>query len=86
MVMDPEEAVNLVDDHTIGVITTLGLTYTGHYEDVKLLNDLLAVKNMSMGLQVSIHVDAASGGFVAPFACPELGSRGHGVTTVITIC
>jgi glutamate/tyrosine decarboxylase-like PLP-dependent enzyme len=35
----------------------LGTTYTGEYEDVKAVNDLLVKKN----LDVSIHVDAASG-------------------------
>jgi hypothetical protein len=45
-----------------------GTTYTGHYEDVKATNDLLVKK----GLDIPIHVDAASGGFVAPFMAPEL--------------
>jgi glutamate decarboxylase len=67
-VIDPEEAVNLVDENTIGIAVILGTTYTGHYEDVKGINDLLVAKN----LDVPIHVDAASGGFVAPFVLPEL--------------
>lgn len=46
--------------------------YTGHYEDVKTLNKLLEVKNAENGWDIGIHVDAASGGFVAPFANPEL--------------
>lgn len=45
-----------------------GTTYTGHYEDIKAVNDLLLDK----GLDVPIHVDAASGGFVAPFMVPAL--------------
>ncbi|KAK9763926.1 hypothetical protein K7432_008996 [Basidiobolus ranarum] len=71
-VMTPEEAVELVDENTIGVAAILGSTYTGHYEDVKTLNDLLEKKNQELGLNVPIHVDAASGGFVAPFVKPEL--------------
>jgi glutamate decarboxylase len=35
---------------------------------VKAVNDLLIEKD----LNVPIHVDAASGGFVAPFDAPEL--------------
>lgn len=66
--IDPQEAVNLVDENTIGIAVILGTTYTGHYEDVKTINDLLEEK----GLDVSIHVDAASGGFVAPFVLPDL--------------
>ncbi|KAI9170934.1 Glutamate decarboxylase [Paramyrothecium foliicola] len=67
-VIDPEETVSLVDENTIGICAILGTTYTGEYEDVKAVNDLLVKKN----LDVPIHVDAASGGFVAPFICPEL--------------
>lgn len=67
-VIDPEETVNLVDENTIGICTILGTTYTGEYEDIKAVNDLLVKK----GLDTPIHVDAASGGFVAPFVVPDL--------------
>ncbi|CAL8574213.1 hypothetical protein XPA_000180 [Xanthoria parietina] len=67
-VIDPEEAVNLVDENTIGICAIIGTTYTGEYEDVKAINDLLVKKN----LDCPIHVDAASGGFVAPFVVPDL--------------
>ncbi|MCJ1255064.1 hypothetical protein MMC24_002880 [Lignoscripta atroalba] len=67
-VIDPEEAVNLVDENTIGICVILGTTYTGEYEDVKTINDLLVKKN----IDCPIHVDAASGGFVAPFVVPDL--------------
>ncbi|OHF04595.1 glutamate decarboxylase [Colletotrichum orchidophilum] len=53
-VLDPARAVDLVDEGTIGT------TYTGEYEDVAELNRLL----IERGLDVPIHVDAASGGFV----------------------
>jgi glutamate decarboxylase len=67
-VIDPEETVALVDENTIGICVMLGTTYTGEYEDVKGVNDLLVKKNLDVG----IHVDAASGGFVAPFVVPDL--------------
>jgi glutamate decarboxylase len=67
-VLDPEEAVKLIDENTIGIAAILGTTYTGEYEDVKALNDLLVKKN----IDCPIHVDAASGGFVAPFVHPSL--------------
>ncbi|KAL9115856.1 MAG: hypothetical protein Q9227_000224 [Pyrenula ochraceoflavens] len=67
-VIDPEEAVNLVDENTIGICAILGTTYTGEYEDVQMINDLLVEK----GIDCPIHVDAASGGFVAPFVRPNL--------------
>jgi len=66
-VIDPIEAVNLVDENTIGICAILGTTYTGEYEDVKAINDELVKRDVDCG----IHVDAASGGFVAPFVRPE---------------
>lgn len=66
-VVDPEETVNAVDENTIGMCLILGTTYTGEYEDVKAVNDLLVQRN----LDCPIHVDAASGGFVVPFISPD---------------
>ncbi|KHN39493.1 Glutamate decarboxylase 1 [Glycine soja] len=71
-VMDPEKAVEMVDDNTICVAAILGSTLNGEFEDVKLLNDLLVEKNKETGWDTPIHVDAASGGFIAPFLYPEL--------------
>nr|VDC78930.1 unnamed protein product [Brassica rapa] len=71
-VMDPEQAVEMVDENTICVAAILGSTLNGEFEDVKLLNDLLVLKNKETGLDIPIHVDAASGGFIAPFLYPEL--------------
>ncbi|KFY31160.1 hypothetical protein V493_01336 [Pseudogymnoascus sp. VKM F-4281 (FW-2241)] len=67
-VLDPKETVDLVDENTIGICVILGTTYTGQYEDVKAINDLLDER----GLDTPINVDAASGGFVAPFVVPDL--------------
>lgn len=67
-VIDPKEAVELVDENTIGICAIIGLTYTGEYEDVKAINDLLVEKK----IDCPIHVDAASGGFVVPFVDPGL--------------
>ncbi|XP_006659485.1 glutamate decarboxylase-like [Oryza brachyantha] len=71
-VMDPVKAVEMVDENTICVAAILGSTLTGEFEDVKLLNNLLTEKNKETGWDVPIHVDAASGGFIAPFLYPEL--------------
>ncbi|KAF2277191.1 glutamate decarboxylase [Westerdykella ornata] len=67
-VIDPKQAVDLIDENTIGICAILGTTYTGEYEDIKGLNDLLVERN----IDCPIHVDAASGGFVAPFVNPGL--------------
>ncbi|KAM7251474.1 hypothetical protein ACFE04_023357 [Oxalis oulophora] len=71
-VMDPEKAVEMVDENTICVAAILGSTLNGEFEDVKMLNDLLEKKNEETGWNTPIHVDAASGGFIAPFLYPEL--------------
>uniref|UniRef100_A0A6N2NJV7 Glutamate decarboxylase n=1 Tax=Salix viminalis TaxID=40686 RepID=A0A6N2NJV7_SALVM len=71
-VMDPEKAVEMVDENTICVAAILGSTLNGEFEDVKLLNDLMVEKNKETGWDTPIHVDAASGGFIAPFIQPEL--------------
>ncbi|XP_020696796.1 glutamate decarboxylase 4 [Dendrobium catenatum] len=71
-VMDPVKAVELVDENTICVAAILGSTLNGEFEDVKLLNELLMQKNKRTGWDTPIHVDAASGGFIAPFLFPEL--------------
>ncbi|KNA18907.1 hypothetical protein SOVF_066440 [Spinacia oleracea] len=71
-VMDPEKAVDMVDENTICVAAILGSTLTGEFEDVKLLNDLLIKKNKETGWDTPIHVDAASGGFIAPFIYPDI--------------
>lgn len=71
-VMDPVKAVEMVDENTICVAAILGSTLTGEFEDVKLLNELLTKKNKKTGWDTPIHVDAASGGFIAPFIYPEI--------------
>jgi glutamate decarboxylase len=70
--LDPKKAMEYVDENTIGVYVILGSTYTGHYEPVKEMADLLDEYEKKTGISVPIHVDGASGGFVAPFASPKL--------------
>jgi glutamate decarboxylase len=67
-----EEAVKLCDENTIGVVAILGSTFDGSYEPVKEIADALDGLQRERGLDVPIHVDAASGGFVAPFIQPEI--------------
>ncbi len=60
------------DGNTIGVITVLGSTFDGSYEPVKEISAALDQLETEKGLDIPIHVDAASGGFVAPFIQPEV--------------
>ncbi len=71
-VIDVDEAMSRVDERTIGVVGILGSTYTGEYEPVGGLAAALDDLQSRTGLDVPLHVDAASGGFVAPFLQPDL--------------
>ncbi len=67
-----EEAMKLIDENTIGVIAIMGSTFDGSYEPVKQINDALEKLNNETGWEVPLHVDGASGGFIAPFLDPQL--------------
>ena len=71
-VLGVSEAVKQVDENTIAVVGILGSTYNGEYEPIEKLNNALTDLNEKTGWEVPIHVDAASGGFVAPFTNPNL--------------
>merc|ERR1712192_36293 len=62
-----EAVKSLVDDKTIGVVCIMGNHYGGQYDPVHLIDAALTEINKSKGFQVGIHVDGASGGFIAPF-------------------
>lgn len=68
----PEQLREYVDENTIGVVAILGVTFTCDYEPVADLAEELDAIERDTGLDVPIHVDAASGGFIAPFVHPSL--------------
>ncbi|HTY73382.1 MAG TPA: glutamate decarboxylase, partial [Actinomycetes bacterium] len=70
--LSPEGAVALCDENTIGVVAVLGSTYDGSYEPVADICAALDDLQERTGLDIPVHVDAASGAFVAPFVDPEL--------------
>jgi glutamate decarboxylase len=70
--LGPEEAAAQCDENTIGVVAILGSTFDGSYEPVKEIADALDRLQAEKGIDVPIHVDAASGGFVAPFIQREI--------------
>jgi glutamate decarboxylase len=70
--MTPDQLEAYCDENTIGVVPTLGITFTGAYEPVaEIAKALDAIQNKT-GFDIPIHVDAASGGFIAPFVQPDL--------------
>ena len=67
----PEDIEPHVDENTIGVAAVVGTTFTGHADDVVGINDLLLELKDKKGLDVPLHIDGASGGFVWPFLYPD---------------
>ncbi len=70
--INAKEVLKRIDENTIGVAVILGTTFTGQYEPVEEINDALEKLNAETGWDVPIHVDGASGAFIAPFIQPEL--------------
>ncbi|AYD88964.1 glutamate decarboxylase [Actinomyces lilanjuaniae] len=71
-VLDGYRLEDYVDENTIGVVAIMGVTYTGMYEPVAKIAQALDAIQERTGLDVPIHVDAASGGMIAPFVQPDL--------------
>jgi glutamate decarboxylase len=67
-----EAAAEHCDENTIGVVAILGSTFDGSYEPVAEICAALDGLESRAGLNVPVHVDAASGGFIAPFLDPDL--------------
>lgn len=71
-ISNPEEVLKLCDENTIGVVQTLGITFTGQYEPIFDIAVALDKFEKTTGLDIPLHIDAASGGFLAPFCAPEV--------------
>jgi glutamate decarboxylase len=72
LLLSPEEVLKRCDENTIGVVATLGTTYTLQYEPVQQIAFALEDLEEEREISIPIHVDAASGGFVAPFVHPSV--------------
>jgi len=70
--LSAEEAVNRCDENTIGVIAIVGSTFDGSYEPVEEICRALDDLQERTGLDIPVHVDGASGAFVAAFLDPDL--------------
>ncbi|MFI3281915.1 MAG: glutamate decarboxylase [Rikenellaceae bacterium] len=69
--LDPQAALKMCDENTICIVPIVGVTWTGLNDDIEALDSALEKYNTENNLQISIHVDAASGGFILPFTEPE---------------
>jgi glutamate decarboxylase len=70
--LSAEEAVKRCDENTIGVVAILGSTFDGAYEPVEEICAALDDHQRTTGVDVPVHVDGASGAFVAPFIDEDL--------------
>ncbi|MGU0056255.1 pyridoxal-dependent decarboxylase [Enterobacter hormaechei] len=55
LMMSPEEVIKRVDENTIGVVPTLGVTFTCTYEPVKAVHDALNQLQKETGLDIPIR-------------------------------
>ncbi|HVN92347.1 MAG TPA: glutamate decarboxylase [Terracidiphilus sp.] len=72
LLLTPEEVLKRCDENTIGVVVTLGVTFTLQFEPVREISEALDKLQAETGLDIPIHVDGASGAFLAPFLQPDL--------------
>ena len=72
LLLTPGEVLQRCDENTIGVIVTLGVTFTLQFEPVHEISLALDKLEAVAGLSIPIHVDGASGAFLAPFSMPDL--------------
>ena len=71
-VVDVKDIEKRIDENTICVGAVIGTTITGQMDPVEDINQLLLNIKQEKGWDIPIHVDAASGGFIAPFSNQEL--------------
>ena len=63
-----EQVLDACDENTIAVVVTFGQTFTGKFEDVAAISSALDDLQNRTGLDIPIHVDAASGRCLDRFA------------------
>lgn len=73
--LDPDLVRQNIDENTIGIFVILGSTFTGHYEPVEEISDILDEYEKKTGIDIPIHVDGASGAFIAPFTHAQAGFK-----------
>lgn len=82
--IEPKDVIEAIDDKTIGVVCIMGNHYGGQYDPVWAIDPLVTKLNEEKGFQVGIHVDGASGGFIAPFQ-PEVKPWDFRLPNVLSI-
>ena len=70
-VLHPDDVAENIDENTIAVGAVLGTTFIGENDPIEEINDLLVKVKKEKGWDIPLHVDGASGGFIAPFSNPD---------------
>jgi glutamate decarboxylase len=70
--INADEVISRVDEDTICVVGVLGTSYTFQYDPIEEINNALVRLKEEKGLDIPLHVDGASGAFIAPFLNPEI--------------
>jgi glutamate decarboxylase len=70
-VLHPDDVAERIDENTIAVGAVLGTTFIGENDPIEELDRLLREVKADKGWDIPLHVDGASGGFIAPFSNPE---------------
>ncbi|WP_456846355.1 glutamate decarboxylase [Cellulomonas sp. P5_C6] len=71
-VLSADDVEAHIDENTIAVGAVLGTTHIGEADPIEEINDLLVRIKAEKGWDIPLHVDGASGAFIAPFSEPDL--------------
>ena len=71
-VLSAADVEERIDENTIAVGAVLGTTHVGEADPIEEINDLLVRIKADKGWDIPLHVDGASGAFIAPFSEPDL--------------
>jgi glutamate decarboxylase len=83
--LTPDRMTDYIDENTIGVVAILGSTYDGSYEPISEIAAALDALADGGGPDVPLHIDGASGGFVAPFIQTDMPAWDFRLTRVASI-
>src|SRR4029078_5103287 len=70
-VLHPDDVKERIDENTIAVGAVLGTTFIGENDPIAEIDALLRDVQREQGWDIPLHVDGASGGFIAPFSNPD---------------
>ncbi len=70
-VVSADEVEERIDENTIAVGAVLGTTHIGESDPIEEIDAMLVRVKNERDWDIPLHVDGASGGFIAPFAEPD---------------